>query len=183
MTPLLSILVCRLPERAASFRRLEQVLRPQLGDHCELLTHNAPRGTMTTGAKRNELLRAARGKYIAFIDDDDLVTKDYVQRIRGAAESDPDCVGMEITMYRRGVNPQRCIHSMRFDRWFDVADGPRRRIYYRCPNHLNPVRRELAQAVGFPDLTVGEDRAYSLAIRPLLTTEVMLEGPIYTYYA
>jgi glycosyltransferase involved in cell wall biosynthesis len=174
--------VCRLPERAESFRRLEAVLRPQLGDDCELLTHNASRGTMTTGAKRNELLRSARGKYIAFIDDDDMVAGNYVERIRGAAVSDPDCVGMEITMYRRGVNPQRCIHSMRYDDWHEERIG-NLRIYCRCPNHLNPVRRELAQAVGFPDLNVGEDRAYSLSLRPLLTTEVMLEGPIYTYLA
>jgi len=174
--------VCRLPERADSFARLRAVLDPQLGDDCEILTHNAPRGTMTTGAKRNELLRAARGKYIAFIDDDDLVTADYVSRIRGAVESDPDVVGMEIKMYRKGINPQKCVHSMRYSDWFHEGVGPLR-VYYRCPNHLNVVRRELALAVGFPDLTIGEDRTYSLALRPLLTTEVMLEGPVYTYYA
>lgn len=36
------------------------------------------------GTKRNDLLRMARGEYVSFVDDDDQVAPDYVQKLHGA---------------------------------------------------------------------------------------------------
>ncbi len=65
---------------------------------------------------------------------------------------------------------------MQYLDWFE-RDG----VYYRCPNHLNPVRRSLAIRAGFPARSFREDLDYSLALRPLLRSEVFLEGPVYFY--
>ena len=78
----LSILICTLPERKAYLARLLGILSPQvIQGKVEVLTDDTPRGVITTGQKRNNLLNRAKGKYIVFIDDDDMVPGHYVNRI------------------------------------------------------------------------------------------------------
>lgn len=180
----LSILICHLPARAAMLKSLLASLDAQRESTAgvELLVDN--RVGISTGAKRNDLLRRATGTHVAFVDDDDRVSSDYLSRIAAALESDPDVVGMELQMIVNGGQSFRCIHSMIYDRWFDQRGDDGAPVYFRCPNHLNPVRRTLALRAGFPDVTVGEDKAYSLALHPLLKSEVMLHGyPVYLYRA
>ena len=47
---------------------------------------------ITTGAKRNNLLNKAQGKYICFIDDDDHIYPNYIKLILEAIEWDADCI-------------------------------------------------------------------------------------------
>jgi len=183
----LSLLICTLPERAELLAGLIKRLEGQRDAHrfdVEILTNNTPRGKMNTGRKRNKLLARAGGDYIAFIDDDDLVHEAYLPRIMAALVERPDVVGIELLM-QHGGRESRCVHSRRYSKWFDAPDGPRGdRVYFRCPNHLNPVRRKLAITARFPEVNIGEDRYYSLALRPELETEVMLDGPpVYLYRA
>jgi len=42
---------------------------------------------MTIGAKRNQLLHRAKGDYVAFVDDDDLVSSDYVNKVLSAVST------------------------------------------------------------------------------------------------
>jgi glycosyltransferase involved in cell wall biosynthesis len=51
---------------------------------------------ITTGAKRNNLLNKAQGKYICFIDDDDHISNDYLRLILEAIESDADCIATTV---------------------------------------------------------------------------------------
>lgn len=184
MRPRLSILICHLPERADLLGELFSCLAPQMNAHpglVECLVDDAPRGVTTTGEKRNNLLTKARGEYAAFIDDDDLVSPDYLERICPLLYCDVDVVGMEGVMTTNGVNPRRFIHSRKYDHWFSEGVG-NATVYYRCPNHLNPVKAALARKVGFPKLNNKEDQDYSSRLYPLLKTEMMLGAPpIYVY--
>ncbi|NJL70647.1 MAG: glycosyltransferase family 2 protein [Candidatus Competibacteraceae bacterium] len=171
----LSILICSLGSRHAMLARLLNRLNPQLNENVEVLVET-DYGTMSIGEKRNRLLDKATGDYIAFIDDDDLVATDYVSRILDAVKTEPDCVGIEGRMTTDGADPRTFIHSFRYKTWYE-QNG----IYYRNPNHLNPVKREIALKVRFPDKNHGEDRDYSMSLLPLLTTEVYLEGTTYEY--
>jgi glycosyltransferase involved in cell wall biosynthesis len=171
----LSLLVCSIESRRRELRRLRSCLAPQLNDAVELLV-NIDRGEKTIGRKRNELLEEASGDYIAYIDDDDLVADDYVEKILNAVDSKPDCCGMEGIITFNGANPRRFIHSLRYREWFE-EEG----VYYRNPNHLSPVKRELALEIGFPEKNYWEDRDYSARLLPLLKREVYIEGPIYYY--
>ncbi|OHB57737.1 MAG: hypothetical protein A2173_03825 [Planctomycetes bacterium RBG_13_44_8b] len=133
-------------------------------------------GGPTIGANRNEILELATGEYIDYVDDDDNVTNDFVERILKAIESRPDVVGIKGHYILGNNKPELFIHSIAYTEWF-TKDG----IHYRCPNHLNPVKRELALKAKFTEKNFGEDQDYSLALRPFLKTEVMIEKVIYMY--
>ena len=193
----LSILICSIVGRELLLQNLVNELKRQSiskTDDVEILME-VDNKEISTGAKRNILLKRARGDYICFVDDDDKVSYDYVAKILEAVESNPDCcslVGLLIRnlnrktlrrMRRRRekvsldeIQSNLFIHSLKYKEWFE-KDG----VYYRCPNHLNVVKRELALQVGFSDVSQSEDRAYSLKLFPLLKTESVIEGIIYYY--
>jgi len=193
----LSILICSLTKRASLLRRLKVCLSSQITNAVEVISH-VDGGKLSIGQKRNNLLSEAVGDYVAFIDDDDLVSNDYISKILTAIESKPDCCSLrgEIThtmrievmqrgakgrMYRkRNLQRQKhiFIHSLKYDHWFE-KEG----YYFRCPNHLNAIKRTIAKKVGFPHKDSGEDRNFSLRVYPLLKTEVEIKGVIYYYLA
>jgi glycosyltransferase involved in cell wall biosynthesis len=172
-----SILICSLEERAEQLAALLQDLERQKTDQVEILT-NIDNRQHTIGAKRNDLALRAQGDYLAYIDDDDKVSERYVDLNLQAMESNPDCIGMEgvISFASSGI-VRKFIHSIQYSSWYQKGE-----VYYRCPNHLSPVKRELALKVLFSNISVGEDRIYSEKLRPLLTTEVYIPEPIYYYY-
>lgn len=171
----LSILVCSLNSRDHFLQRLVKRVNPQLTDEVEFLV-NVDDGNKSIGQKRNELVNGSTGQYVCFVDDDDLVAEDYVSRILTAIRSEPDCVGIEGVITFDGKNKKKFIHSVRYREWFE-----RRGIYYRCCNHLNPVKRELALKVPFPEKNSGEDHDYSMQMIQHLHNEVFLQGPMYFY--
>lgn len=174
--PALSLLVLTMPGREQLLHRLRRCLGPQVTPEVELLIDSRP-PPVTVGQKRNDLLRRAKGAHIAFIDDDDWVSPDYVQRMLAALSRDPDAVGFYGQITFDGKNPRLFEHSMRHTSWWEDDE-----CYYRPPNHLNPVRRSLALQVGFPTTNHGEDHDYSRRLRPLLKTGEMVElPPVYFY--
>jgi glycosyltransferase involved in cell wall biosynthesis len=179
--PKLSILICHLAARGELLGRLQRILQPQIvGRPVEILTET-DEGQTPIGAKRNLLVQRATGEFVAFVDDDDRVSDDYTARILAAITTDPtlDCLGIEGLITQGGPRrlfPKLFIHSIVYDRWFEDAAA-----YYRPPNHLNPIARRHASQVPFPEKNIGEDHAWSMAIRPRLQRETYLKGPIYFY--
>lgn len=154
-----------LEVRANLFHRLQNVLAPQLSDRVELIVESDD-GRISVGEKRNRCLARANGQYACFVDDDDLVSEDYVARILKALESGPDCAslaGRMIAMDAPGHPSRPFFHSLKYRAWFEQNE-----VYYRPPNHLNAVRREIALKVPFLPLNFGEDRDYSLRLLQLL---------------
>lgn len=100
----LSILICHLDQRKHLVVRLLSVLNPQLTPEVEILTDSTP--GISIGAKRNQLLARATGQYVVFIDDDDLVSTNYVSLILQAIQNNPDVVDMEGIYTHNGQNPR-----------------------------------------------------------------------------
>lgn len=173
----LSILICSLHSRVKLLNRLQAQLRHQLTDEVEVIVETDS-GEITTGSKRNILLGRATGEYCCFIDDDDLVSDTYVSRILEATKTNPDCVGFtgQITFASKNKSHD-FVHSFECKSWYF-----RNNIYYRYPNHLNPIRTALAREVGFKDITVGEDKDFSDRLRPLLKNGVDIPKPHLYYY-
>jgi len=179
--PKLSILICSLNRRHEFLKRLISLLKPQISKEVEVLV-SIDDGENTIGRKRNNLLQQSIGKYIAFIDDDDIVSDVYVSSILKAVEFEPDVVGIHLQMIENNTLTGLTYHSLKYKTWYDEpTDKPGLRKYYRNPNHLNPVKRELALKVGFPDINNGEDRVYSYNLLQFINTEVCIDDPIYTY--
>lgn len=135
---------------------------------------------MSIGAKRNRLVARATGTFIAFIDDDDEVSDDYVQQICSAIERRPDadCIGFKGVITFRGSHPREFVHSLQYKDYFS-----RNHTYYRPPYHLNPIRREIAARYAFPDVSYSEDIDWALRIRSdgALRNEEFIEKVIYYY--
>ncbi len=171
----LSILICTLPDRIAMLDALLANLTTQACEEPVQIIYDDREG-IATGTKRNALLQMATGDYVVYIDDDDEVSDDYIQAILEAVADSPDCVGIQGTMTTDGSNEQRWKISCGYDGWYS-ADN----VYYRCTNHLAPVRREIALEAGFPDVYVREDFEYSMRLRGLLKSESVIERDIYHY--
>lgn len=186
----LSILICHLEAREEKLLRLLNVLNPQVNPRQVEVLIETDNGEMPIGDKRNLLLEKSEGEYTCFIDDDDLVPEYYVKSILDAINyyyltvrdgsnvisGRPDVIGIKGHYIPGASQPQVFIHSIAYDNWF-TAGG----IHYRCPNHLNPVRRELALEAGFISVNHGEDMAYSLKLLPFLQTEIFIDKVMYKY--
>jgi len=161
------------------FQDLLYTLSFQVKDEpVEIWIDNTIRNVMTIGAKRNGLLDVAEGKYLSFIDDDDMVTEKYVPLILNAIQTDVDCIGIVGILKRKERQNWQFRHSITVCRW---CRDKQKRIYFRTPNHLNPVKSEIAKQVRFPENNFGEDKSYSDDLRPLLKSETFIETPIYIY--
>jgi len=177
MTRRLSILICSLDEREESKDRLLSCLQRQLTDEVEILIETDNRQS-PTGTKRNRLLDRAAGDYIVFIDDDDLVSDDYISKILEATKTNPDCCKIEGLICRKGKEPQKFISSMKINIWNNLGS-----TLLMATNHLCPVKRKLAVQARFPDIYREEDILYADNLRPLLKTEVDMEGSLYYWQA
>ena len=173
-----SILICTIESRAKQLQNLLNLLKPQLTKEVEVLTE-CDNKQMSVGRKRQILLERAKGDYVAFIDDDDIVSEDYVANILEAIKQDPDCIGMLVRCLLDGKN-KLAITSNKYNTWKENVDGF---DFVRCILHLNPVKRWIALKIGYKDVRFQEDHNYSLELNRsgLLQKEVMIEKELYTY--
>lgn len=174
----LSILICTIPERQPMFNDLFAELNNQClksGD-VQIISNNKPKGSITIGQKRNDLLNKSLGDYVCFVDDDDAVSPNYISEILKAIEKQPDCIGFKIKCDMDGVVCDAA-SSMKYE-WMDNVDGFR---YVRSIYHKTPVKREIALKAMFPDKSFGEDYEYSMRIKPLLSKEIFIDEFLYNY--
>jgi glycosyltransferase involved in cell wall biosynthesis len=128
-------------------KQLEAVLLPQVASYrdVELLVEE-DNGRLPSGEKRNRLIRRSTGQYFCFVDDDDLVTGDYVGLIREGCLSGADVVSFRIE--RTGNDRPRQVHrfSIRYRDGQRLPDGE----LGMAANHLCAWRRDVGTAVAFP---------------------------------
>ena len=178
----LSVLICTMVKRKALFDVLMVELSRQieyynLVGEVEVLSE-CDGGELSIGAKRNLLLGRAKGDYVCSIDDDDWVDSEYMSKIIEALKSDPDCVQIIGMMNTDGYNQTRFEHSILHPTYYDHQG-----IYYRYPNHLNPIRRDIAIQFKFPETNFGGDTEWATQIRDsaLLQREEPIDKVIYHY--
>lgn len=137
------------------------------------------KGEKSIGTKRTDLVKRAKGEYIMFLDDDDDVADNYIESIVAAlADGDVDCVSFGgITIDQNGTG-KAFVHSLRYSEYSEDDN-----LYYRPPNHLNAVRKEIAVRHPFPDQNFSEDTEYSMAMvrAGALRSERFIPYPLYLY--
>lgn len=141
-------------------------------------------GSQTIGDYRQILLESVETEWMVYVDADDRVSQDYFRLIFAGIESGKKVIGLSGIITTNGVSPYRFEHSIRHQKWFEKRVNGKIQ-YFRPPNHLNPIRTEIALQVGFQSLKHGEDMDYSLRLQKsgLLTPddEYYIEKPIYYY--
>jgi glycosyltransferase involved in cell wall biosynthesis len=138
--------------------------------------------------KRNDLLRSARGKYIAFLDDDDDVGEDYIDALIGVIDSgnSPDCITFK----------QHCLidgDSMIVNFGIGHPHGELVRDQFgslmnikRPPYHMCLWRRELALSEQFNSVygkngQSTEDIDWLLRLYPKIKSEIHIDAVLHRY--
>ncbi len=179
---LLDILICTLESRRVLFDELHAKLTRQIEASGQVgrvgIRFLRDQKQITVGKKRNILMGMAEAEYTCFVDDDDDVADDYVSMLAKALESQPDCVSLVGILSCPGLPPRQFIHSLQYSRYFE-KNG----VFYRPPNHLNPIRRDLGLLARFPEKNLGEDTEWAMQLcrKDVLKTEARVEQPYYFY--
>lgn len=178
----LSILIPTTPDREESFKRLYDSLLIQIEGKPVEICVNLDNKEKTIGQKRQELLDGSKGQYICYIDSDDEVAGDYVDRILKALEGEPDCCSLTGVITWDGTNPEIFEHSIKYNSYKTNPKGSPI-IYERFPNHLNTIKRKIAINYTFIPINHGEDTLFAEAIHKdqALKTETKIEGILYHY--
>lgn len=175
----LSILIPHTTKYDAFLPRLQKQLDDQIGDRQDIEVRKyIDDGYIPIGVKRNKLLQAATGEYVAFIDSDDLISDDYIKLVMKGIDAGADCCSLTGIITEDGLNPKTFIHSIRYDSWYEKDN-----IYYRNTNHLNVVRASIAKQMIFPEKNQEEDHDYSkqLLASGLLKNEYWIDEVLYYY--
>jgi hypothetical protein len=131
---------------------------------------------MMLGHKRNTMVEMAQGKYIAFVDDDDRISDDYIARLLEATDSDADCIVFQAEVSLNGETPKLCYYTK------DIkADYNKPNAYYRIPNHICCVKKSVSLKSSFPNVLYGEDSGYGKVLLPHLKTEHKIDAVLYYY--
>lgn len=173
MKPLLSILIpsvhSRLDMTAALLGKLDH---PQV----EVLafTDNKRR---SVGAKRQGLLDLARGEYVAFVDDDDDISEDYLSELLPRLTSGADVVTFEQDATVNGETGRIVFDATcPIDEPWQAAKTARRR-----PWHVCAWRRALAVQGVFTEINYGEDRAWVDQVAPLARNHLHIPKVLHFY--
>jgi hypothetical protein len=180
----LSILTPAVPSRLAQLEMLTSELSRQIGDlpieHLTLIDNKR----RTVGEKRDALLRAARGEYIAFVDDDDWISEDYVSSILDAATKEPDVITFQQEATVNQTVGLICFRLGQANAQFTgIVEGSINQIptIDRAAWHVCAWRRRLAMLSSFPASNYGEDWAYAAPLNAIAKTEVHIPRVLHYY--
>lgn len=163
-------------------KKLMEVLIPQLNDEVEVLIiddgcheeeldqyisknirvlHKAV-NSGNASSPRNLGLIEAKGEYIAFIDSDDMVTNDYIERIMNAISNKSDIIFLSWKSVK-----QKIIMTTKPPQW-------------NCSVWCRVYKREIIGNTRFDEnLRIAEDWKFNQAIK--YKTSVCIRKPIYLY--
>lgn len=181
---ILSILIPTLPDRTEFFNELtsfiEATIPAEYKDQIEILSDDRGRH-ISTGEKRNSLTARARGKYIWSLDDDDAIFPYSIKKVFEACLKNPDVIGINGIMTTDGINEQGWEIRLGHPYKAEIRNG--KEYYLRFPNHITPMRTDMARKVKFPHVTVFEDFKWAKELNDLgiLKTQEIIEEPVYHY--
>ena len=178
----LSILILTLPSRRKTFlSNLLDILEPQVAQHnnVELLVlyDNKKR---TVGEKRDSIISISNGEYMVFIDDDDIVTEDYVSSIMTCLNENPntDCVVFDsICTIDDGV-PIHCKYGIEYS-YNNNATG--NGFWTGKPAHTMVYSKNLVTSASFGRMNVGEDFHWVSQVHTKIKNQSRIDKVLYYY--
>lgn len=187
-----SILILSIPERIDSMKAAVTHLQEQADatgqpKSVEILVMLDNR-SKSISEKRNDLLISARGKYIAFLDDDDAVSKDYMSKILQAIDTHDgvDCISFNqwCSLDGEPMDVEFGIGNPHGQLWRD-EEGFLGNIK-RPPYHMCLWRRDLAITEDFRPMygsngQSSEDIDWLMRLYPKIQTEHHIPDALHGY--
>lgn len=183
------LLILSQPSRREFLRQLIEFIEPQIAalglrrcESVEIITSQFdPKYDL--GTNRQKLKEQSDAEYINFIDDDDLVAPDYIQKLLPLLDG-VDQVGFQVECYQNQNGPQLAYHSLKYRNWYEDRNGRHGMpgILCRDLSHMTPMRRELSMRTPMEG-GIGEDCRWANRIRDLaiVRTEHYLPEVMYYY--
>jgi len=173
---LLSVVICSVPERIGYLSRLFARLVPQTKNKpVEILVITDNR-SMSIGDKRQHLQELARGKYICHVDDDDMISEDFIDTLLDKIrESNYDCINY-ICMVSINGGPQKACYYSKDYTHTNLEDR-----YLRKPNCRCCYKTEVALKHKFSGLEFGEDDEWGARASKDIKSECNIDKVLYYY--
>jgi glycosyltransferase involved in cell wall biosynthesis len=189
----LSILILSIPSRLHFLTPLMQKLEEQIGDREDVeILSIMDNKSFGISEKRNELLKLARGSHLTWIDDDDDVAENYVDRLVETIERNPevDVISFNQVCYLEGIearvfaqmgNPHEQVVPC-------PVDPTRYKDTLRPPYHWCVWKTSLAQSEDFksdvliPGSDVGEDIDWLTRLYPKVKNSIYLDKDVLHIY-
>ena len=184
---LFSVLIPSIPSRVQRFlqplcENLVRQARARLDVEIISLLDNQVR---SIGEKRDALIQLAQGKYLAFVDDDDDVSGDYVESITDCLDKNPN---VDVVVFNQQAtindgNPfivrygleytqnQQACHDLS-GRWLDIT---------RPPWHICAWKSSIAKSHRFPNSSYGEDWEWVQALIREAKTQARVDKALHYY--
>lgn len=174
----ISVLIPTMEKRALICRELVEEVKRQFSEIPEIVYEilvDCDNGEITIGAKRNRMLKNAKGVYCAFLDDDDAIHPHYFQTFKAVIfGQEIDVAELTAGYYGTGRFVKPVHYSLKHD-WSETPS-----TYLRPPHHLNVMKTELARTIGYPDVRGEEDRSFAIRLREYAKTHKLSEFPVDT---
>jgi hypothetical protein len=155
-----TIMIPTIPGRERSLQALIRNVRELSRQICPQLKIAIRLGfddrKITIGAKRDQMLQAAEGRYVSFIDDDDTVTPAYFEDALACIEGRFDCMRL-----RGQISRWTFTHSIATKVTDPMANET---TFLRPPNHLNVMKADVAKLFRFVDASSGEDLEWTIRL-------------------
>lgn len=176
------------PDRHAMFAALRNNLHkqymymaevhPTLGEIEILVDDSKPflEGGLSIGAKRGELLKRAKGKYVCYLDSDDWIAPNYLETLVRLCQLDKDvCTFRNLTK----TSGYWTIVDMRLGA--ENEEATPEKIVSRSPWHICPIKRTKAGLFYFKDENYGEDWGWLQNVLTYCKTEAHSEMILHEY--
>jgi len=177
----LSILVCSVLNRRDTFLPLIlEELNNQTYDKLDVeVICVVDNKTRMLGIKRNDLVNMAQGDYVAFVDDDDKLSPDYVTELLKAIDicDGADVINFIVNVSLNGSPFKPCYYSVEHKHDFNRDDS-----YHRLPNHIMCIKREFCVNTPYQPILYGEDSAFSKDLAPKIKKEYDILKVLYEYH-
>lgn len=134
---------------------------------------------VTLSEKRNQAIANAKGKFITFVDDDDKVEPDYIDKLLEAIRDnhDADCIVFDVMVHGFRKEPKVCKYGK------DLTHKEDPTAFYRWPNHVMAFRTEISQRYKYEVSRSGldEDTRWASRAKQDIGKEVRIDKVLYHY--
>ena len=175
----LSILIPTIPSRYEQYGELLSVLMPQVSEHknVEVLTLS-DNYIVPIGEKRNKLISMAQGKYVAFVDDDDMVSGAYVAELLRAIGHAQDA---DVILFDMLVQFTDGSLTCQYDLFFRDFKLINERYFVGAGWHIHAWHRRIAKLLKYNPIWYGEDMDWCVRACSTAKTQHKIDKILYTY--